>query len=151
MIKSLELIVLGERIFPAHVLMNGDTSAEAYLRHVSTMIHRETLWPLPGASGLALAWRRKSNKEIARQLDISDETVKVHVKAILQKRLRTEGGAVDQWLTRPRIAPRYRPEAVRPICRASPGVSQSLSMVSLLPKLGSFRGFYPVLESCRQT
>jgi len=87
MIKSLELIVLGERIFPAHVLTIGDTSAEAY---AATRLNDDSQMKLFGLSARELEVLRslgegKSNKEIARQLDISDETVKVHVKAILRK------------------------------------------------------------------
>lgn len=87
MIKSLELIVLGERIFPAHVLVNSGLSPQA---HPPTHQRGESQMKLFGLSARELEVLQslgegKSNKEIARQLDISDETVKVHVKAILRK------------------------------------------------------------------
>ena len=92
-VKSLELILLGERVFPAEAL--------------------QALWRLPDAQGgvrpqsspviknlstreievLQSLCEGNANKVIARELGISEATVKVHVKAILRKthaRNRTE-------------------------------------------------------------
>jgi DNA-binding NarL/FixJ family response regulator len=87
-VKSIELVMMGETIFPPAFLsfvlnLDGATLDEAML--VRT---KNTLAP-------QLSTRQKlilrcliegySNKYIARKIDISEETVKVHIKAILCK------------------------------------------------------------------
>lgn len=82
LVGSLRLVAMGERVLPSHL--------------VDALMHREST---PGDSrmiGLAgLSAREREilnclamgnpNKVIARQLSISESTVKVHVKAILRK------------------------------------------------------------------
>lgn len=92
-IKSLELILLGERVFPAEALQalwtRRDTQngvrpqSGPVIKNLST---RET-------EVLQSLCDGNANKVIARELGISEATVKVHVKAILRKtnaRNRTE-------------------------------------------------------------
>jgi two-component system nitrate/nitrite response regulator NarL len=89
MIKSLELILLGERFFPSatveklpfaeeHLLAGGNGHDDNIRTMTVNISSRET-------EVLMHLRKGKSNKEIARELDISDATVKVHVKAILRK------------------------------------------------------------------
>lgn len=91
MIKLLELIALGEQVFPARALLNRPDSPlkvhgpSRYNGHSNHM--QEKICNLSSREMEVLGWlgEGKSNKEIARLLDISDATVKVHVKAILRK------------------------------------------------------------------
>lgn len=80
---TLRLIALGEKIFPAQVVKslpigvhrNGVASRAAALEHLST---REV-------DILSCLVNGDANKLISRRLNISDATVKVHIKAILRK------------------------------------------------------------------
>lgn len=91
MIKSLELIVLGEQAFPVRALLKRSSSppnASVPPHHNGHDKHSQE--KICGLSSREIEVLRslgegKSNKEIARQLEISDATVKVHVKAILRK------------------------------------------------------------------
>lgn len=93
LIKSLELIMLGENVFPATVLKevnHHDHGVE--LQAGSEVI---AYCPPQSDSHRALSTREmqilkcliegQSNKVIARQLEIGEATVKVHIKAILRK------------------------------------------------------------------
>jgi two-component system nitrate/nitrite response regulator NarL len=87
-IKSLELILLGEPFFPpalakkSQPLDTNGSRSNGHAHHVNdnalNLSSREIEVLMSLSEG-------KSNKEIARVLDISDATVKVHVKAILRK------------------------------------------------------------------
>lgn len=93
-IKSLELILLGERMFPTRP---SEVLPMASMRVADTFLSPGT--PLMcGLSGremevLKLLAQGNPNKVIARDLGIAEATVKAHVKAILRKtavRNRTE-------------------------------------------------------------
>lgn len=92
LVKSLELVMLGESLFPADVLM------EIGKEHgVDIQVEKEVIAysPPPSSSGRGLSAREMqilkcliqgdSNKVIARRLQIGEATVKVHIKAILRK------------------------------------------------------------------
>ena len=91
LVKSLELIAMGERVFPPsslELLVWEKPSEERSIGGVSLgqLTAREV-------DVLNLLSNGSSNKVIARELGISEATVKVHVKAILRKtraRNRTE-------------------------------------------------------------
>jgi two-component system nitrate/nitrite response regulator NarL len=108
LVKSLELVALGETLLPAEILPllleRGDlpSSHEAPLDSVAlttsrdsdvTMAAREA--PVLTRSGRNFSPQERrilhylveghSNKVIARKIDIAEATVKVHVKAILRK------------------------------------------------------------------
>ena len=91
MIKSLELIVLGELAFPVRALLKRSNSPpKVYVPPPPNGHDKHTQEKICGLSSREIEVLRslaegKSNKEIARQLEISDSTVKVHVKAILRK------------------------------------------------------------------
>lgn len=98
MIKSIEVVMLGERFFPAPPRQLHDDEEEE-LEHpagATSKLHgQEALATLSPREREVLAALRNGapNKLIARQLEISDATVKVHVKSILRKtgaRNRTE-------------------------------------------------------------
>ncbi len=80
--KSVELIVLGERIFPVtqweRLARRECDAVEVAVPSLATLSAGET-------RVLALLAKACSNKVIARELGISESTVKVHVKAILRK------------------------------------------------------------------
>lgn len=84
-VKAVELAVLGERVFPAAALQALSTATEGALstrqtrdKAVASMSAREIEVLKDLCSG-------SPNKVIARNLGISEATVKVHVKAILRK------------------------------------------------------------------
>lgn len=80
----LRLVLLGEKVFPtdlAHMLTNGRVTLRSNggrVGHVNGLSEREM-------QILACLINGAPNKQIAQELDISDGTVKVHVKAILKK------------------------------------------------------------------
>lgn len=93
LIKSLELIMLGESVLPAAVL-RAILDAPAESRNQP--LHDNTTEPkLPAPTTCKLSAREAEvlsclregspNKIIARQFDVTEATVKVHVKAILRK------------------------------------------------------------------
>ncbi|MGF9764817.1 response regulator transcription factor [Microvirga sp. 0TCS3.31] len=95
LIKSLELIVLGESVFPTVAILsrieNARNNAEPLNVYGAT---GETMdAPLSEGRGLSkreheilrLLTEGDANKMIARKLNVSEATVKVHIKAILRK------------------------------------------------------------------
>jgi two-component system, NarL family, nitrate/nitrite response regulator NarL len=93
LIKSLELVMLGETVLPFEVLRTFVSGASQNQEH-----HLQGSMAEPKPSDLnacKLSAREKEilgcltqgepNKVIARKLDITEATIKVHVKAILRK------------------------------------------------------------------
>jgi len=93
LIKFLELVMLGEAVLPSEIVLPLTEEGERYAAPPPAD-------GLPQAEAAALANRRLSNREaeilvclkegapnkvIARKLNLSEATVKVHVKAILKK------------------------------------------------------------------
>ena len=81
---SLRLILLGEKVFPtdlAHLLTNGRIQP----RHVGGDTDRYNGLSDREMQILACLLNGASNKRIANELDISEGTVKVHLKAVLKK------------------------------------------------------------------
>lgn len=81
-LQSLRLVHLGERVLPAQLarlLINGneDSRFPAHVRQLGLSARELGI--------LRLLMEGNSNKEIARNLDIAEATVKVHVKAVLRK------------------------------------------------------------------
>src|SRR5260221_1934752 len=82
--QSLRLVLLGEKVFPtdlAHLLTNGrimSRSDNGQMGHFNGLSDREM-------QVLACLLNGAQNKHIAYELKISDRTVKVHLKAILNK------------------------------------------------------------------
>ena len=93
LIKSLELVMLGENVLPSKVLRSIMDMApqQRELPIQDSMVEPK----LPGLKGCKLSAREAEilnclregapNKLIARQFDVAEATVKVHVKAILRK------------------------------------------------------------------
>lgn len=94
LVKSLDLVMLGEAIFPGAILellrereAQADHAAAA---PIAEECHHEMSAPAKGLSVRETVILRclmdgDSNKIIARKFDITEATVKVHVKAILRK------------------------------------------------------------------
>jgi two-component system nitrate/nitrite response regulator NarL len=94
LIKSLELVMLGETVVPSaimHLLLSGmiqcpeqpfqnNAVAEPKISNL-----RECNLSVREAEILGCLMHGSSNKIIARTLDITEATIKVHVKAILRK------------------------------------------------------------------
>jgi two-component system nitrate/nitrite response regulator NarL len=82
--QSLRLVLLGEKVFPTDL---------AYLLASGGMMLRSHNGPVENLNGLSdremqilrCLCNGDQNKQIAHQLEISDGTVKVHLKAILKK------------------------------------------------------------------
>jgi two-component system nitrate/nitrite response regulator NarL len=94
LIKSLELITLGERIFPAVAILSAaNRMAPLWQEHQPGTIEARIDGRLPGDRSLSqreqeiLCWLTQGapNKVIARKLNVAEATVKVHIKAILRK------------------------------------------------------------------
>lgn len=85
LIKSLDLVALGEPVFPAAILdtFSKDVAGPPKPLHDLMQVSR----PLSERETeiLRRLVQGDSNKVIARQLDITEATVKVHIKAILRK------------------------------------------------------------------
>jgi two-component system nitrate/nitrite response regulator NarL len=86
LMRSLHLVMLGQDIFPALSAMQPNDQAEA----VRTAAESAGLRPVAGMSDSESRVLRNllsghSNKMIARELDISEATVKLHMKAVLRK------------------------------------------------------------------
>jgi two-component system, NarL family, nitrate/nitrite response regulator NarL len=92
LIKSLDLVMLGESVFPGAILdlmREQDAQPEPPADAVGEAGDDDTL-PSKGLSTretviLRCLMEGDSNKIIARKFDITEATVKVHVKAILRK------------------------------------------------------------------
>ncbi len=102
LVKSLDLLAMGEPVIPAGILDMISRDGIGYPATERVQVSR----PLSGRETGILCHlaRGESNKVIARQLDITEATVKVHIKAILRKiqvRNRTQAAvwALDQGLT----------------------------------------------------
>jgi two-component system nitrate/nitrite response regulator NarL len=95
LIKSLELIVLGESVFPGAAVLSVIENArnDPAPPHVYGATRATKDAPLSKAGGLSKREREilrlltegDANKMIARKLNVSEATVKVHIKAILRK------------------------------------------------------------------
>jgi len=95
-IKSLELVALGETILPARLLLSaleGTTGSAHGITAANDAWGDTDEAPLPKGRNLSAREREilglikegSPNKVIARELDVTEATVKVHVKAILRK------------------------------------------------------------------
>lgn len=83
--SSLDMIMAGERLCPMAVLdifMDETKSTETYDINSKAYSYKLSLRELQVLKSLAVG---ETNKEIARNLEISEATVKVHIKAVLRK------------------------------------------------------------------
>lgn len=94
LVKSLDLVMLGESVFPSAILSLMRDQALQVPDHEDNESHKEIEdQDDPPAKGLSVRetvilrclMEGDSNKIIARKFDITEATVKVHVKAILRK------------------------------------------------------------------
>jgi two-component system nitrate/nitrite response regulator NarL len=92
LIKSLELVMLGESIFPSAILMHVETEHDADIEideeipaETQQISHSSRTLSARETQILQCLVRGQSNKMIARNLAIVEATVKVHIKAILRK------------------------------------------------------------------
>jgi DNA-binding NarL/FixJ family response regulator len=136
LIKSLELVMMGETVFPPAFLSFAlNPESNPVTEEVPQQDGRQIVVAAEGELAPRLSPREKSilrcliegdsNKSIARKTDITEATVKVHVKAILRKirvRNRTQAaiwGMNNGWLERstPDYAPTFVPALAK---RAAP-------------------------------
>lgn len=93
LVKSLDLVMLGEAIFPGAILdmlREREAGASSLGQALASDDHQDMTAPVKGLSVretviLRCLMEGDSNKIIARKFDITEATVKVHVKAILRK------------------------------------------------------------------
>jgi two-component system nitrate/nitrite response regulator NarL len=106
--RSFQLIMLGQQIFPTKLMMSmmGDGAEPAH--GAAAGLHGNGLSPRELQILRALV-NGKSNKAIARDLNITEATVKVHLKALLRKvrvnnRTQAAVWALNQGIDRPAAA-----------------------------------------------
>jgi two-component system, NarL family, nitrate/nitrite response regulator NarL len=95
LIKSLDLVMLGVTILPAALMRlvggendldsEGDPAVPVARTHISTLDHTPQTLSDRETGILRCVMQGESNKVIARRFDITEATVKVHIKAILRK------------------------------------------------------------------
>jgi two-component system, NarL family, nitrate/nitrite response regulator NarL len=94
LIKSLELIMLGESVFPAAAILsavNGTAPLPREHQYGTTKARIDSQLPSKRRLSqreqeiLCFLTQGAPNKVIARKLDVAEATVKVHIKAILRK------------------------------------------------------------------
>ena len=94
LIRCLELIMLGERIFPSELILSKYTENSAHAEDPQDIESESATPELPSQIGKLsdreleiLSWLKEGaqNKVIARNLAVTEGTIKVHVKAILKK------------------------------------------------------------------
>jgi len=89
LIKSLELVMLGEVVLPSEVILKMSEDSKIQEARVSSIMERagQDHRKLSQREAQILNCIREGapNKVIARRLNLSEATVKVHVKAILKK------------------------------------------------------------------
>jgi two-component system nitrate/nitrite response regulator NarL len=94
LIRTLELVMLGESVLPLRLIRGMLDSMFMSAEHkTASEVPDERKVSGPGARGLSVREAEilgclahgAPNKVIARQLDVAESTVKVHVKAVLRK------------------------------------------------------------------
>ncbi|MHA6316583.1 LuxR C-terminal-related transcriptional regulator [Altererythrobacter sp. CAU 1778] len=86
LVTALRLVALGEKVFPSQMLemLDWNSPAQGRPQQVETEIANANLSPRE-LEVLCCLMAGYPNKLIARELDVCEATVKVHVKAILRK------------------------------------------------------------------
>lgn len=149
-VKSIELVMMGETVFPPSFLPSTTVAKDDQRRKVAPLREDERAIIVaaddpatPQLSPRELAILRcliegNSNKNIARKIDIAEATVKVHVKAILRKirvQNRTQAaiwGLNNALLTRPANS-----NSLVPVVDASEPLSDSIALVSTIKRIGA--------------
>jgi two-component system, NarL family, nitrate/nitrite response regulator NarL len=144
LIKSLDLVMLGVTILPAALMrlvgeeheMNSedDPAVPAAQTEVPTLDHMPRTLSQRETGILRCLMQGEPNKIIARQFDITDATVKVHIKAILRKisvRNRTQAAV---WAQSHLLAPDSDGKLVAARTRRSDSIGSS-------PPSGRFGGY----------
>ena len=133
-LKSLELVMLGETLLPASIL--SSMCARLEIEPVA-MPASATPARLSAQEERILGYlvQGHSNKAIARELGITDATVKVHVKAILKKIGAQNRTQAAIWATRNAGFDRSRRESVAASAPVSPTAapSEGVSVPSPMP------------------
>src|ERR1700753_604327 len=144
LIKSLELVMMGETVFPPAFLsfaINPEShcaqeeAPQDDRRQIAIAADEEAAPRLSPRekSILRCLIEGDSNKSIARKTDITEATVKVHVKAILRKirvRNRTQAaiwGMNNRWLER--SAPSHSPTLVPALVKRAPSPVETISEI----------------------
>jgi two-component system nitrate/nitrite response regulator NarL len=88
--RSLELVMLGQQIFPTQAALALVANRSTGSAYAGSSLSSEAALRTRGVSGregeiLRTLLSGHSNKMIARQLGISEATVKVHLKAVMRK------------------------------------------------------------------
>jgi two-component system nitrate/nitrite response regulator NarL len=88
--RSLELVMLGQQIFPTQAALSLVASQSTGPAHAGSGLPPAAALPTRGVSGregqiLRSLLGGHSNKMIARELGISEATVKVHLKGVMRK------------------------------------------------------------------
>jgi two-component system nitrate/nitrite response regulator NarL len=123
--RAIDLVILGQRLLPAEMAEVLD-AAPLHLEVKQSAPH---LSP-DGKRAMALSPREhqilqqlvngRSNKVIARELNITEATVKVHVKALLRKTQMANRTQAAIWALNARVQGRVKIEEMRPETEPSP-------------------------------
>ena len=107
LVASLKLAALGERVMPSQLIdvLSQIKNGTVGLRVPDAKVDSAQLSSRELDVLCCLA-AGQSNKEIARRLDLSEATVKVHVKAILRKLKVTNRTQAAMWGTTNKVVPR---------------------------------------------
>ncbi len=85
LIQSLKLVLMGEKVFPSRLAGMLATANVSFVREENHRLPAETGLSPRETQVLSCLVNGHSNKVIARDLGITDATVKVHLKAALRK------------------------------------------------------------------
>jgi two-component system, NarL family, nitrate/nitrite response regulator NarL len=129
--RAIDLVILGQRLLPAEMAEVLD-AAPLHLEVKQSMPSLDVAPHLSpdGKRAMALSPREhqilqqlvngRSNKVIARELNITEATVKVHVKALLRKTQMANRTQAAIWALNARVQGRVKIEEVRPETEPSP-------------------------------
>jgi two-component system nitrate/nitrite response regulator NarL len=81
--QSLDLIMMGESVFPFSLLMSSFPAEADPISAEPTIVNES--FSMRELQVLAILQNGKSNKTIAREVGLSEATIKVHIKNVLRK------------------------------------------------------------------
>ena len=128
LIESISLVALGEKVFPSQLVNNLTNCAPTEISNDWAANAIATGLSAREVDILESIMKGMANKVIARQFDICEATVKVHVKAILRKLGVENRTQAATWAVKQGIG--------SPVQLALGDMRQNLPALKLIPSLG---------------